>query len=138
HPEVEVNLAALRRKNNPDLQRSRLLCSTEALEPSAGLLVELVAEASRSCFRLRRRLEVTEEGLGRELRDLPPRGFEHRTIGRHEQHSFTLAMLRCEPLEQRVRIRRVPNFERPEPLVLARAVEHNDASRARVRDERRE
>ena len=116
-----MNLATLPRKDKPNLQRSRLLAPAQPLEPGARLRVELVAEAAGRCARLRRRLEVAEERLRRELRHLAAGGAEDGAVGRDEQHSLPLAVLGRESLEQRVGIGCEADRERTELRILTRA-----------------
>ena len=58
------------------------------------------------------RLEVAQEGLRGELRNLHARGGGDRRVARHEQHPRLVAVLGREPLEQRVGVRREAHLER--------------------------
>src|SRR4051794_5773881 len=138
HPELEVNLARLRREHKPHLQGSRLLASAKTFEACPRVRVELVGQPAGRLPDRARRDEVVEERLRGEVRDLTSRRLENGGIRGDEQHPLELAVLGGEALEERVGVRREANGERTFLGGLSDAVEDDDATGARRRDEARE
>ena len=97
---------------------------------------------------LRRALEIADEGLRRELRDLAARGRRDRRVARHEGHAARSAMLGGEALEQRVGVLGEANLERAarvrrrrprrrRPPRARRAARRSSRARRRARARRR-
>src|SRR5262249_47617913 len=79
-----------------------------------------------------------EEGGGGGRRARPPRRTEHGAVGGDEDDALSRAVLRGEPLEERVGVGCVSNGERSELHLVSSSVEDDDSARAACRDEARE
>ena len=123
-----MKIAGSRKEHKPHLRWTHLLASTQPLEASPGLLVQLPRQAVGSCLAVGGRLEIAEEGLGGELLHLEAGGRSDRRVARHQDDPVAAAMLGGEPLQQRVRVRGVAHGERPALGVLAGPVEDDDAA----------
>ena len=133
-----MNVARSRKEHKPYLRWTRLLASTETLERRPGLLVELACEAAGTLLDVRGLAELGGERGRGDLRHLHARGVLQGRVARHEDDVVSLSVLRREPLEHRVRVRRVPHFERTAADDVAETVEHDDPARASHGDVTRE
>ena len=83
-------------------------------------------------------LQIANEDGGAHLRHFLARGAANREVGGNEADAFLVPKFRGEPLEHRVRVWRVANFERPVASVFANSVEDDPPAGAFHRNEARE
>src|SRR5918995_1475424 len=91
-----------------------VLAAAHSLEPVAGFVVERVAQPRAVGLLVTRVMKTVEERARRALLHRLARRAPHGEVGRDEADLLGVTMLGGEPLEQRVRIRRVANRERPD------------------------
>src|SRR6478609_7771760 len=121
-----MNLAGSRKEHKPCLRWTRLLASAQLFQARARLVVQLPGEAARRLLGPRRLPQLAGERRRRDLRHLDPRGVLQRRVARDEDDVLAPPMLRREPLEHRVGVRRIANLERAAADEIAEAVEDDD------------
>src|SRR5919201_1582562 len=114
------------------------LAATHPLQPLARLRVELVANLAHPVLAVRHLLQIVEEGLRRHLLRREAGGPANGAVGRDDDDVLALAMLRRETFEERVRMFREADLQRPVGLVGTDAVEDEDPTRTFDGDEARE
>jgi hypothetical protein len=112
-----------------------LLPAPQPLEPLPRLGVDAIGERRWLPLRVLRPLEIAEERPRADLHHLLPGRTANRRVRGDEADAIGRPVLRREPLEQCVRVRRVADVERPVVLVGARPVKDEDATGALDRDE---
>ena len=124
------------------LRPDSLLTAPKALELLAGGRVEPLthpaAGAALLALDVAGLLEAGEERARRELAHLLPGGSAHCVIRRDHADELRRTVLRGEPFEQIVGVRREPHPERPDLALLPHAVEDDDAAHPAGGDEARE
>src|SRR5689334_15563887 len=133
-----MNVARSRKEHKACLRWTRLLASTQLFHSRASLVVELAREAPGPLLDVRRLAELAGERRRGDLRHLDAGGVLQRRVARDEDDVLPASMLRRQPLEHRVGVRRVAHLERTAADEIAQAVEDDDPARAANGDVARE
>src|SRR5204863_3568643 len=111
-------------------QRGELVFASEALEPFADPGIYAVSELRSPAVRVLSRLEVPHERARAQMRHFLARSAYHGHVRGDQADAFPVAILGREPLQERVRVRRVADLECAEGAVVTDPVEDDHSERA--------
>ena len=116
----------------------RLLAAAEAFELGQRFRVEPLAHWARAAFVVTFGLEIREERGRRCFAYLLTGRASNGRVRRDQAHDIATAVLGRKTLDQRVRMARVADGERPDIAFLAATVEHDHPASATRCDEARQ